>query len=66
MASQVQIEKKLDELESELNTVKALLLKLSQSQSRKKIVKLAGAWKGISVSEQDFNNAKNSLFSFGA
>ena len=56
------MEKKLGEIESELYSLKSIILKLIQQPEQKKIVKLKGLLKGIKVTEQDIKQSKKSLF----
>ena len=61
-----QIEVKLNSIEEEISSLKAMVIKLAQEKKHNKILKLEGALKGISVTEEDIENAKKSLFRVGA
>ena len=58
---EIGISKKFDNLESEIVSLKLLLLKLIQNKKQKSL-RLEGSLEGISVSEEDIKEAKNSLF----
>ena len=66
MAGQISIVKKLNILENEINNLKTALLKISQSKKQSDILKLEGALSGVSVTEEDMNKAKKSLFKLSA
>ena len=60
------LNKKLETIENEVYSLKSMLLKIVQEPKPKKIVKIKGLLKGISVSEEDIEEAKKSLFKSGA
>ena len=66
MSTQIEISRKLSSIENEINTLKAMVLKLSQGKKHNSILQLEGALKGVSVSEKDIESAKKSLFKVGA
>lgn len=66
MASTAIMEKKLEKIESELYSLKSIVINLVQHPEPKKIIKLKGLLKGIKVNEGDIEEAKNSLFKTGA
>lgn len=60
------MEKKLEDIESELKNLKSIVINLVQQPEHKKVVKLKGLLKGINVNEDDIEEAKISLFKAGA
>lgn len=54
--------KKLENIESELYSLKSMVIKLMQQPGQNKVVKLKGLLKGITVNEKDIEEAKRSLF----
>lgn len=60
------LNKKLETIENEVYSLKSMLLKIVQEPKPKKIVKIKGLLKGISISEEDIEEAKKSLFKSGA
>lgn len=60
------LNKKLETIENEVYSLKSMLLKIVQEPKQKKIVKIKGLLKGISISEEDIEEAKKSLFKSGA
>ena len=52
------ISKKLEALEQELQSLKTMVL----GTPKKKVVSLKGLLKGMKVTDQDFEDAKHSLF----
>ena len=56
------MEKKLNNIELELYNLKSIIIKLSQTQTPKKLVKIKGMLKGINVNDENIDEAKNSLF----
>ena len=50
---------KLDVIENEIKSLKLLIL---QHQKPKKLVSLRGMLKGVKITEEDFEEAKKSLF----
>ena len=62
MLQEIEIKKKLNSLESELTNLKSMVLKLSQAKAQDKVVKLEGSLKGLSITENDIESAKKSLF----
>ena len=56
------IAERLQNLESELHSLRSLIITLSHSHEPRKIVKLKGFLAGIEVSEEDINSSKESLF----
>ena len=59
------MEKKLENIESELYSLKSIIVKLIQQPKHNQIVKIKGMLKGIVVNEDDIQEAKNSLFKIG-
>ncbi|MBI2580869.1 hypothetical protein HYV85_03605 [Candidatus Woesearchaeota archaeon] len=66
MLQEVEIKKKLNSLESELTSLKSMVLKLSQAKAQDKVVRLEGSLKGLSITENDIESAKKSLFKVDA
>ena len=66
MSKQIGINKKLTLIEGEINSLKSMVIKLSQSKKQNKILKLEGTLNGLSVTENDIENAKKSLFKVDA
>lgn len=62
MLQEVEVKKKLNSLESELTNLKSMVLRLSQAKPQDRIVKLEGSLKGLSITENDIESAKKSLF----
>lgn len=62
MLQEIEIKKKLNSLESELTNLKSMVLKLSQAKVQDKVVRLGGSLKGLSITENDIESAKKSLF----
>jgi hypothetical protein len=60
---EIQIYEKLDKIECEMENMKALILQISQRP--KQIVSLGGILKEIEITEDDIEEAKNSLFKTG-
>ena len=60
------INKKLDMIEDEIASLKSMIIKISQQPKSKKMLKLKGLLKGISISEEDIEEAKKSLLKVGA
>ena len=56
------MEKKLGEIESELYSLRSIIIKLIQQPEQKKIIRLKGLLKGTIVTEQDIKQSKKSLF----
>ena len=56
------LEKKLENIETELSSLKSILIKLVQHPEQNKVIKLKGQLKGITVDEKDIKEAKKSLF----
>jgi len=56
------MEKKLEEIGSELYSLKSIIIKLIQQPEQKKIVKLKGLLKGTIITEKDIKQSKKSLF----
>ena len=65
MPTTMEIDKKLNLIENEIDSLKAEVMKLSQGEKQGKIIKLEGALEGISVTEKDIEEAKKSLFKAG-
>lgn len=65
MLKEIEIKKKLNLLESELTTLKSMVLRLSQAKAHDRVVKLEGSLKGLSITENDIESAKKSLFKVG-
>lgn len=63
---QVETNRKFDMIEKEIDSLKAMIVKLSQNKKRNNIIKLEGALKGISVTEKEIGDAKKSLFKAGS
>jgi len=59
---EISFEKKLQSIESELRSLKSLVITLSQSHEPKKIVKIKGLLEGVEVDEDEIKEAKNSFF----
>lgn len=54
---------KLNKIENEIQDLKTLILRaLEISEGAKQVVSLGGALKGIKIEENDFEEAKKSLF----
>ena len=66
MPTSMEIDKKLNLIENEIDSLKAKVMKLSQGKKQEKIIKLEGTLKGLSVTEEDIEEAKKSLFKVGA
>jgi len=66
METNIVMEKKLDNIESEIYSLKSIVIKMFQQQEANKIVKLKGLLKNIIVNESDIKEAKMSLFKVGA
>ena len=66
MSKQIEINKKLTLIEGEIKSLKSMVIKLSQSKTQNKILKLEGTLNGLSVTENDIENAKKSLFKVDA
>ena len=66
LMQEIIMEKKLENIESELYNLKSVIVKLIQQPEPNKIVKLKGLLKGLVVNEDDINEAKKSLFKIGA
>ncbi|MEK6808135.1 MAG: hypothetical protein AABY14_00440 [Nanoarchaeota archaeon] len=62
MESNILVEKKLENIESELYNLKSIIINLLQKQEQKKVVKLKGLLKGITVDEEVIKESKKSLF----
>lgn len=60
------LEKKIENIESELKNLKSMVIGLAQEPERKKAVKLKGLLKGIVVNEDDIKEAEKALFRTGA
>lgn len=60
------MEKKLENIESELKNLKSIVINLVQQPEHKKVVKLKGLLKGIRVNEDDIKEAEEALFKTGA
>lgn len=60
------LNKKLETIENEVYSLKSMLLKIVQEPKHKKIVQIKGLLKGISISDEDIEEAKKSLFKSGA
>mgnify|MGYP001559622277 CR=1 FL=1 len=60
------MEKKLENIESELYNLKSIMAKLIQQPAHQKIVKLKGLLKGTKIDEEEIDEAKKSLFKAGA
>lgn len=60
------VEKKLENIECELKNLKSIVINLSQQPQHKKMAKLKGLLKGITVNEDDIEEAEKSLFKAGA
>lgn len=58
------MEKKLNEIENEIVSLKTIMIQAIQQPLQKQIISLKGILKGISVSEEDIKKAKESLFNF--
>ncbi len=56
------LEKKLENIESELYDLKSIIIKLIQQPEQNKIVRLKGLLKDIAVNEKEIKEAKKSLF----
>ncbi len=59
-------EKKLENIELQLQNIKLMMLELIQNQEPKKIIQLKGVLKGAEISDEDIVESKNSLFKIGA
>lgn len=59
------MEKKLENIESELKNLKSIVINLAQEPEHKKVVKLKGLLKGIVVDEGDIKEAEEALFKVG-
>lgn len=66
MASTTIMEEKIEKIESEIYSLKSIIINLIQHPEHKKIVKLKGLLKGIKVNENDIEDVKHSLFKTGA
>ncbi|MBU1252575.1 MAG: hypothetical protein KJ905_02400 [Nanoarchaeota archaeon] len=55
-------DEKLRELESELRSLKSLVITFSQSCEPKKVVEIKGLLDGVEVSEEDIEESIHSLF----
>ncbi len=62
MLQEIEIKKKLNSLEGELTNLKSMVLKLSQAKAQDKVVRLEGSLKGLSITENDIESAKKSMF----
>ncbi|MDO8570970.1 MAG: hypothetical protein Q7R97_05300 [Candidatus Daviesbacteria bacterium] len=59
------INKQFDLIESEITSLKSMIINIAQQQNPKEILHLKGILKGISVTEEDIGGAKKSLFKAG-
>lgn len=59
------VNKKLDAIENEILSLKSMIIQTIQ-QKPKLVLKIKGVLKGISVSKEDIEKAKKSLFKIGA
>jgi hypothetical protein len=60
------IEKKIENMESELKNLKSIVISLAQEPEHKKVVKLKGLLKGLVVNETDLKESEKALFKTGA
>tara|TARA_Y100000310_G_scaffold332097_1_gene407012 strand:+ start:1333 stop:1530 length:198 start_codon:yes stop_codon:yes gene_type:complete len=60
------LEKKIENIESELKNLKSMVIGLAQEPEHKKVIKLKGLLKGIVVNEEDIKEAEKALFKTGA
>ncbi len=61
---QEEIYPELKKIENEIQNLKILIIRTQQMPKR--VVSLKGMLKGITVTEEDIEEAKKSLFKFGA
>ncbi len=62
MAPQLDVAKKLKQIEQELHSLKSIVFKQSYAKKHAKVAKLEGFFTGMSVSEKDIEISKKSLF----
>ncbi len=56
------INKKVETIESEVNSLKSMIIKVIHEKKLNHIVHIGGALKGLTVGEDDLKEAKKSLF----
>ena len=56
------LEKKIGNIELELQNLKSIIIQLIQKPEPKKLVKLKGLLQGIRVDDKDIKEAKSALF----
>ena len=60
------INKKIENMEKEMDHLKSVVINMAHSAGNKKPVALSGMLKGINVSDEDIEESEKSLFKSGA